>query len=384
MTTLYDYSPLLRMMAVGTLLALLPLAWIWWRTRGQPPAGKVYALTMLTLFLSFDLVVFGAFTRLTDSGLGCPDWPGCYGYASPIGASTHIADAEATLPSGPVTLGKAWVEMVHRYLATSVGILILVLAAVSWWRVRDYKSVRPPAWIAWWPTLTLLWVCIQGAFGAWTVTLKLFPAIVTLHLLGGLGLLLMLMVQAEHAARVDAAGTGSALPKGLRAFLMLSLGLAFLQAALGGWVSTNYAVLACSDFPQCQGRWWPRMDFAQGFELWRDLGLTADAMPLDFAALTAIHYVHRLVAYLVLPVLGLLAWQLNRLSAWRGAARALAALVGLQLATGLSNIIFEWPLVAAVAHTAGAAALVLLLGWACTRAYSCHAGVRPPQPRGGA
>jgi cytochrome c oxidase assembly protein subunit 15 len=140
---------------------------------------------LLTLFLTFDLVLFGAFTRLTDSGLGCPDWPGCYGKASPLGASAEIAAAQSAMPSGPVTHGKAWVEMVHRYLATGVGVLILTLAMASWLQRRRGGSTAGVS--PWWPTVTLVWVCLQGAFGALTVTMKLFPAIVTLHLLGGLG-----------------------------------------------------------------------------------------------------------------------------------------------------------------------------------------------------
>ena len=132
--SLYDYSPLARMLLVGALLALGPLAWVWFRNRRATPLRKLQALTLLTLFLTFDLVLFGAFTRLTDSGLGCPDWPGCYGSASPVGANVHIEAAQSAMPTGPVTHGKAWVEMIHRYLATSVGALILVLAGVGWRR----------------------------------------------------------------------------------------------------------------------------------------------------------------------------------------------------------------------------------------------------------
>lgn len=184
---LYDFTPLARLMAMGVVIALGPLAWIWMRHRGADPGRRLRALTLLTLFLTFDLVLFGAFTRLTDSGLGCPDWPGCYGKASPLGAHADIAEAQSAMPTGPVTHGKAWIEMIHRYLATGVGVLILTLAIASWvqWRRGGTNLGVSP----WWPTFTLLWVCAQGAFGALTVTMKLFPAIVTLHLLGGLGLL---------------------------------------------------------------------------------------------------------------------------------------------------------------------------------------------------
>jgi hypothetical protein len=187
---LYDYSPTLTLMALGILIALGPLAWVWLRNRQASSAQRLAWLTAVTLFLTFDLVLFGAFTRLTDSGLGCPDWPGCYGSASPLGARADIAAAQAAMPTGPVTFPKAWIEMIHRYLATGVGVLILVLAVASW---RERHRVQAPLF---WPFFTLFWVCLQGAFGALTVTMKLFPAIVTLHLLGGMALLALLRLQA--------------------------------------------------------------------------------------------------------------------------------------------------------------------------------------------
>lgn len=363
MQELYDLSPLARMMFVGALLAAGPLAWVWFRNRRATPLRRIQALTLLTLFLTFDLVLFGAFTRLTDSGLGCPDWPGCYGHASPLGANVHIAAAQSAMPTGPVTHGKAWVEMVHRYLATSVGVLILVLAVASWmgWRGRKVHAnpINP-----WWPTLTLLWVCMQGAFGALTVTMKLFPAIVTLHLLGGLVLLALLCVPVVRSAQAECGVLPVVIGPGLRGLLGSSFALLVVQIALGGWVSTNYAVLACSDFPMCQNSWWPAMNFQQGFEFWRELGLTAAGESISFAALTAIHYVHRLMAVIVLTLLGVLAWRLNRVPALRRPSRWLAALVSLQLITGLSNVVLDWPLVAAVLHTGGAGALVVVLAWA--------------------
>ncbi|WP_101047833.1 COX15/CtaA family protein [Macromonas nakdongensis] len=355
---LYDYSPVLRMMGLGLVIALGPLAWVWLRQRGASSGQRLAALTALTLFLTFDLVLFGAFTRLTDSGLGCPDWPGCYGSASPIGAHAAISSAQAVMPTGPVTWSKAWVEMVHRYLATAVGVLILVLALASWWQ-RRRSQVH---WV--WPWVTLVWVCLQGAFGAWTVTMKLFPAIVTLHLLGGLGLLALLRVQAvRYGQTLGTAGGAAAYGASTRRALWWVFGLLCVQIALGGWVSTNYAVLACRDFPTCQGSWWPVMDFARGFEWWRELGQQGSGEAITFAALTAIHYTHRLMAYLVLAALVALAWHFRRQGQLRQ-TRWLWALAGWQLLTGLSNVVLEWPLVAAVAHTGGAAALVVALtGW---------------------
>ena len=180
---LVDFAPALRLALLAVVIALLPLSWVWLRRRGSDTRARLAALTALTLFLTFDLVVFGAFTRLSDSGLGCPDWPGCYGQASPLGAGQQIEAAATIAPSGKVTLHKAWIEMIHRYLAMTVGVLILVMAAVSW-RQRERLPFSP-----WWPTVTLAWVIVQGLFGKYTVTLKLYPAVVTLHLVGGLALL---------------------------------------------------------------------------------------------------------------------------------------------------------------------------------------------------
>ncbi|MBK7548897.1 MAG: COX15/CtaA family protein [Rhodoferax sp.] len=362
---LYDLSPLLRMMLMGLALALGPLVWVWLRHRGASAGQRLRALTVLTLFLTFDLVLFGAFTRLTDSGLGCPDWPGCYGHASPLGATADISAAQSAMPTGPVTHGKAWVEMVHRYLATSVGVLILVLAAAAW-LMRRRSGTRGAGDVAinpWWPTLTLVWVCIQGAFGALTVTMKLFPAIVTLHLLGGFALLALLGMQAVRHAQIAAGAGPVPINAGLRAWVWAIFALLVVQSALGGWVSTNYAVLACTEFPMCQGSWWPDMSFAQGFQVWRELGHTADGQLIGFAALTAIHFVHRVMAVVVLVLLLAVAWRLRAVAALRSQARWLIGLSVLQLITGLSNVVLDWPLVAAVLHTGGAAALVGVMTW---------------------
>ncbi|MBV8618590.1 MAG: COX15/CtaA family protein [Curvibacter sp.] len=357
---LYNLSPLAEVLLTGLLLACGPLFWVWLRHRRSSPVGRRQALTLVTLFLTFDLVLFGAFTRLTDSGLGCPDWPGCYGQASPIGAQVQIAAAHQDMPTGPVSHGKAWVEMVHRYLATAVGGLIvvgLVWSVALRWRHGLNRAEAGDGVL--WPALTLVWVCLQGAFGALTVTMKLFPAIVTLHLAGGVVLLLLLGLQVQ---RQSTARGAVELPRAWRRLLLAGALLLALQILLGGWVSTNYAVLACSSFPTCQGQWWPDMNFAQGFELWRPLGLQAQGEPISFAALTAIHYVHRLVAGAVFLVLGCLAWRLSAVERLRRLAAWLAALLGLQLLTGLSNVVLGWPLVAALAHTGGAAGLALVMG----------------------
>ncbi|MDB5965606.1 MAG: heme synthase [Polaromonas sp.] len=364
---LYNLSPALQLMLTGLTVALGPLIWVWLRSRGTTPGHRLRVLTLVTLFLTFDLVLFGAFTRLTDSGLGCPDWPGCYGHASPVGAQVHIEAAQAALPSGPVTRSKAWIEMVHRYLATGVGVLILTLAVGSWLESRRSRATAGPAGrdatraSVWWACITLAWVCLQGAFGALTVTMKLFPAIVTLHLLGGLVLLALLKVQAVRHGQVDGGSAPVTLTRRTRACLWLAFALLWVQIALGGWVSTNYAVLACTGFPACQGSLWPAMDLSQGFTLWRALGAAGDGGNITFQALTAIHYVHRLVAYAVFAALLALAFSLHRVPVLRSQARWLAGLLLLQVATGLGNVVLGWPLLAAVSHTGGAAALVMVM-----------------------
>ena len=363
---------MVQVLLVGALLAGLALAWMALRTRHDRQRDWLRAATVLTLFLTFELVLFGAFTRLTDSGLGCPDWPGCYGNATPVGATAEIGAAQAAMPGGPVTHGKAWIEMVHRYMATGVGALILVLTLLSWQRHRR-ADARARTISPWWSTLTLVWVCIQGAFGALTVTMKLFPAIVTAHLLGGLLLLAMLAVQAEQHRRLESGAQRLEIDRVTRNLMLFTLYLLVIQLGLGGWVSANYAVLACTDFPTCHGRWWPKMDFAQGFEIWRELGMTGAGDQVSFAALTAIHYVHRLMAYPVLAAIGVLAWRLRQREAMRGLARALALMAVLQLATGLGNVVLGWPLVAALLHTGGAAGLVLILTW-------CWCASRAGQP----
>ena len=367
---LVDLAPTLRLALLALVVALLPLGWIWLRSRGHDTSARIAALTALTAFLTFDLIVFGSFTRLTDSGLGCPDWPGCYGEVTPFGARDEIHAAQSAMPTGPVTWSKAWIEMIHRYLAMTVGVLILVTAAVSW--VERRRLPHSP----WWPTLTLVWVIVQGLFGKYTVTLKLYPAIVTLHLLGGLVLLALLAVQhvALRQQRV-------ALPARVHAAAWGAAALLLLQIALGGWVSTNYAVLACTGFPLCNGQWWPEMDFASGFTLLRGLGEAGPGGARTLAALVAIHMAHRLLAaVVVLALLGLAAALWLRRAAQPSLGRfglALALLVLAQVASGLSNVVLGWPLVAALGHSAGAAGLVLVLTLLLARSH------RPSRARAG-
>ena len=368
---LYNLTPVLHLIIMGALVAMVPLCWVWLRNPQASTARRVQVLTLITLFITFDLVLFGAFTRLTDSGLGCPDWPGCYGHASPVGAQSAIAFEQSQMPDGPVTHTKAWIEMVHRYMAMAVGGLILTLTAFAW--VRRWRSDATHGVL--WPTVTLLWVGVQGAFGALTVTMKLFPLIVTLHLMGGLVLLALLTLQVQRQGLASQRNASVVLHPLLYVATLLGLLLLTLQVLLGGWVSTNYAVLACNTFPQCQGSWWPLMNFEQGFTLWRHLGLDANGQPLVFESLTAIHYVHRLAAYVVLVYLAVLAMLLRHVRGLQTAAHVLCLCLLLQLLTGLANVMFDWPLFSAVLHTGGAAALVVVLMWILTGAHPSRSTV---------
>ena len=353
-----DSAALAQLAITGLLAASLPLAVVWM----SADVNKYRKLVWVIVFLTFDLIVFGAFTRLTDSGLGCPDWPGCYGAANPFIAHEQITAAEALMPHGPVTVVKAWIEMIHRYLAMGIGVLIMALMATSWiqWRKTGRTEFSPAL-----PTALFFFVCVQGAFGAWTVTLKLQPVIVTIHLLLGMGLLAMLawmggrQDQAMHPQAPAAAGAPAL--AALRPLAAASFVLLFVQIALGGWVSTNYATLACSDFPLCGGKLVPEMDFEHGFTLWRHLGKTAAGDYLPFSALTAIHWVHRNVAFLVFALLGWTAWRAWPQAALRPVARLMALALGAQFLTGVATVYLDFPLAIAVLHNAGAAVLVLLV-----------------------
>ena len=314
---------------------------------------KYKKLIAITVFLTFDLIVFGAFTRLTDSGLGCPDWPGCYGESNPFLAHDAIHAAHSEMPTGPVSFSKAWIEMIHRYLAMTVGILIVVQMVMAWVK---RTSIRQSPWM---PSFLFFLVCVQGAFGAWTVTLKLQPVIVTIHLILGMALLACLIW--SHQWEQGVPKVSLAKPRLLKWLASISLCVVFMQLALGAWVSTNYAALACLDFPLCQGAWIPEMDFEHGFTLWRQLGQKANGEYLSFSALVAIHWVHRNFAFLVVALVFSTAWSTRKISGLRQVSLGLFAVLGMQVMTGLATIFFSWPLLIAVLHNAGAALLVSLL-----------------------
>lgn len=307
-------------------------------------------LVFLTWFLTLDLIMFGAFVRLTDSGLGCPDWPGCYGKLSPIGASSHINQALEAMPYGPVSFSKAWIEMIHRYIGSLLGMMIIGIVFMAW-RHRKLLGQTPRLAVA-----TLIAVCVQGAFGAWTVTHLLMPAIVTTHLLGGMLVLSLMTWLAVREKAHDAVPSGA---ETWKPWMAAGLALLFVQIALGGWVSTNYAALACMDFPTCHGQWVPPMDFHGGFSIIRALGELPSGELISQQALTAIHWVHRNFAFLVFAFLGTLGWKLRRVPGLRGPATLLLCLLLAQLLTGLTTIFFQWPLLIAVVHNGGAAGLVM-------------------------
>ena len=344
---------LMQLAAMGMLAALLPLTIVW--VSGD--TDKYRKLVWVTLFLTFDLIMFGAFTRLTDSGLGCPDWPGCYGHANPLQAHADISAAETAMPTGPVTVMKAWIEMIHRYLAMGIGVLIVALMLIAWrrWLQSGRKEMKfSPLF----PTLLLIFVGVQGAFGAWTVTMKLQPVIVTIHLLLGMSLLALLTwfgARLSDHAPVSRSASELIVPATLAAAVMA------IQIALGGWVSSNYAALACTDFPLCHGALLPQMDFANGFELWRDLGKTSQGDFLAFEALTAIHWTHRVFAFVVVALTAWTALVALRDDGLRNTARWLLIVIALQFAIGIAAVFLSLPLALAVIHNGGAALLVILL-----------------------
>ena len=363
---------LIQLAIMGLLAALLPLTLVW--VSGD--ANKYRKLAWVTVFLTFDLIMFGAFTRLTDSGLGCPDWPGCYGEANPFLAHVDIHAAQTLMPHGPVTVLKAWIEMVHRYLAMGVGVLIIALMVIAWrlwFKSRSKTATALPSALQsalkpGLPTWLLFFVCLQGAFGAWTVTLKLQPVIVTLHLLLGMTLLALLT---WLAARQSTPAVPESRARALRLPAIVALALLFVQIALGGWVSTNYAALACTDFPLCDGALVPLMDFEHGFTLWRHLGKTGAGDYLPFSALTAIHWVHRNFAFVVIACISWTGYRALQSAVLRQTGRWLLMAVCLQFATGIATIFLNWPLAIAVLHNGGAALLVMLLVMLNYKAFTC-------------
>ncbi len=304
-------------------------------------------LALAGALLAASVVVLGAWVRLTDAGLGCPDWPGCYGHIYPNAGAAGEASA--------AHFAKALHEMIHRYFASSLGLVITVLAAWSIWAVR-FRGDRDQPWVP--AVLAFVVVCLQGALGALTVTLLLKPLIVTAHLLGGLttlGLLWWLSL---------APGTRQLTERelSLRKYALAGVAVLILQIALGGWTSTNYAAVACPDLPTCQNSWWPQMDFRDAFVLWRGLDINYEGGVLGNPARVAIHFTHRLgavVAGSILISLGALAAARAANPRLKMAGLLVVLAVALQISIGVATVHWGFPLPLATLHNAGAAFLVI-------------------------
>ena len=297
-------------------------------------------LTVVAFALGLLVVVLGAYTRLVDAGLGCPDWPGCYGFLTVPQSEADVITANQRFPEMPFEPEKAWPEMVHRYAATLLGLTILVLLGVA--TIKKRALAFPIA-------LTVL-VIAQGIFGAWTVTLKLWPQVVTAHLLGGfatVALLWLYLMKQGVLPHVD-------LPRSSYPVAVLVACVLVLQIALGGWTSSNYAALACPDFPLCHGQLIPDMDWLRGFNLFQDIGPNYLGGELSNDARIAIQFTHRLVALLLVAVT---IWLITRLT---GQLRwILSGVLVIQFSLGVSNVWFNLPLAVATLHNL--VALVFLL-----------------------
>ena len=305
-------------------------------------------LARLGVALALTVVMVGAWVRLTDAGLGCPDWPGCYGR---LYVSEQLAlDAGVEEFYGrPFDAGKAWREMFHRYLASTLGLVCVALAVIAWLNRKDPEQPRVV------PFVLVGLVIFQGLLGMWTVTLQLKPIVVVAHLLGGLATLSLLFVLARRPAPLAATG-------GLKALAVAAGAALVLQIALGGWTSANYAALACPDFPTCQTQWWPQIaDFDEAFVLWRGIGIDYEGGVLDHPARVAVHFTHRLGAIVASLLLIAFAAALLQRPAGRVAGAAVLVALAVQLTLGASIVLFGVPLSVAVAHNGGAALLLLTI-----------------------
>ena len=317
---------------------------------------------MLALFacaLAIVVLGMGAFTRLAHAGLGCPDWPGCYGHALWPDEHHEIARANEAFPDAPVELDKTWPEMVHRYFAGSLIVVTLAIIALAVkHRNRPAQPIKLPVFI-------FLFILLQAAFGMWTVTLKLWPQIVTSHLLGGFTMLSLLWLltlrldnQPWRVADRDLARIAA-----LRGWVVVGLLVVIAQISLGGWTTSNYAAVACTDFPTCHGQWLPEMDFAHGFNIFQHIGPNYLGGTMENAGRVAIHYSHRIGALVTALYLIVLAWRLfaTRLAQPRTLAWVMLALLALQIALGIGNVVLHFPISVAVAHNLTGAVLLLAL-----------------------
>ncbi len=339
------------------------------KTNSQVKPG--YWLAASGTLFAVLVIVLGAFTRLVDAGLGCPDWPGCYGHILWPMDEAEVAAANAAFPEAPVEHDKTWPEQVHRLLATSLGLFCIAFVGMAY-RQR-HKGLNAPIKLSF---VLLAMVIVQGMFGRWTVTLNLWPQVVTAHLIGGfttLSLLWLLTLRLQNR-RWQMAPHAFAEIQRLKPLLCVAMSLVIVQILLGGWTSTNYAALACPDLPTCQGRWWPNMDFAKGFNFAQDIGPNYLGGLMENSARTAIHFSHRIGAIVVTLVVFYLVYRLLKIkqkssSQW---AIMLAFVLLLQISLGLSNVYWSLPLPVAVAHNAVGAMLLLTFVGLCHRFYTSH------------
>jgi heme a synthase len=309
----------------------------------------VYIATVLTLCV----VVLGAYVRLSDAGLGCPDWPGCYGTLTVPQSSEALTHAHETYPESPVEHDKAWKEMIHRYLAGILGLFVFAIFIQAW---RERAQIRVSPWL---PTALVAIVGFQAMLGMWTVTMLLKPAVVTMHLMGGMSTLAILTWITHRHWGVSSADFLTMART--RFFTRFAVVILFMQIFLGGWTSTNYAALACTDFPTCHGVWVPEMDFKNAFHWFRELGENADGNPLNLSAYVAIQWIHRIGALITFVYLGTLGLVLMRQQQVRGLAKVMLVLLITQIILGIANLLLHLPLVLAVAHNMVAALLLITL-----------------------
>jgi len=300
------------------------------------------------------VIVFGAFVRLSNAGLSCPDWPTCYGHMTWPTQEHEVASANNAFPDRPVESGKAWREQVHRILVGGLSLLTFALAGWAWWRRRDLRGISTA------PLAAAVVIVFQALLGMWTVTLKLLPPVVMAHLLGGM---LLFALLAYTALRLSVAPAGNAEKTALlRRLTIAAIAVLALQIALGGWTSSNYAALACgNDFPKCLGFWWPPTDFREGFVLWRGIGANYEGGVLDTAARSAIQLTHRIGALLTFLIVGAVAVMAARHAATRAFAAIVGTLLSLQIALGIGNVVLGLPLQIAIAHNGVAALLMVAL-----------------------
>ncbi|MEM6998789.1 MAG: COX15/CtaA family protein [Pseudomonadota bacterium] len=313
----------------------------------------IFNLSRVAVVLALFVIVVGAYTRLSHAGLGCPDWPGCYGQLLVPETDAAVSAANEAYPERPLERDKAWIEMGHRYIAGILGLLILAICAISWIKKTDSQT-------RFFASGLLLLVIFQALLGMWTVTLLLKPFVVLLHLLGGMSIVSMLYWLSLHQ-RSKMRLTIPVSNEALLPWSVFGIIIVVLQISLGGWTSTNYAALACPDFPSCHGVMWPEMNFGEAFVMWRGLGIDYEGGVLDGPARTAIHMAHRIGAILTLVCVSVVAIKaiLQEVKQIRLAGIAIFVILGIQLSLGVANVVMTLPLYIAVAHN-GVAALLLL------------------------